>query len=174
MKIGLLIGACALALAASSAQAGTVLTYKFDPGSTFDFGGGNTYAAVGTFDFDVDTLQVVGVAYSGVQIGTGPIGPFDFTIGVANSPTSVTFSGDCCGDINTFEFASSLAGGGTIAIVDFRYGVLPGQQLPVTGSVTAQQAAVPEPATWGMMILGLGLAGAALRRRAARVSVAFG
>ncbi len=37
-------------------------------------------------------------------------------------------------------------------------------------------AAVPEPATWGMMILGFGVIGGAMRRRAARVrtAVAFG
>lgn len=34
-------------------------------------------------------------------------------------------------------------------------------------SVTAVAQAVPEPATWGMMILGMGLAGATLRRRRA-------
>lgn len=161
MKIGLFIGACAAALAASSAPA-AVLTYTFNPGSSFDFGGGNTYDAVGSFDFDTTTLQVVGVNYSGVQTGTGPTGPFNFTVGVANSPTSVTFSGDCCGDINTFEFASSLAGGGTIGITAFFYGALPGEKLPVTGSVTS--GAVPEPASWAMMLLGMGALGYTMRR----------
>jgi len=37
---------------------------------------------------------------------------------------------------------------------------------------TAASAAVPEPATWAMMIGGLGLVGASLRRRAARVAFA--
>lgn len=36
-----------------------------------------------------------------------------------------------------------------------------------------QKPAVPEPATWGMMILGLGLVGASMRRRAARTTVSF-
>jgi len=34
-------------------------------------------------------------------------------------------------------------------------------------------AGVPEPATWGMMIAGVGMAGAALRRRRARQQVRF-
>ena len=38
-------------------------------------------------------------------------------------------------------------------------------QVVVTGGVPAQPGGVPEPATWGLMILGFGLAGAALRRR---------
>jgi hypothetical protein len=169
MKIGLFIGVCAAALAASSAPA-AVLTYSFDPGSSFDFGGGNTYDAVGSFDFDTTTLQVVGVNYSGVQTGTGPTGPFNFTIGVANTVTQVTFSGDCCGDINTFDFASSLVGGGTIAITGFQYGALPGTPYPVKGSVTA----VPEPASWAMLLLGFGTLGYAMRRgKRATATVSF-
>jgi len=32
--------------------------------------------------------------------------------------------------------------------------------------------AVPEPATWGMMVAGLGMVGAAMRRRAGRIAFA--
>ncbi len=41
--------------------------------------------------------------------------------------------------------------------------------LTVSGS-----SAVPEPATWAMMILGFGFVGAAMRRRAIRTTVSFG
>ena len=34
-------------------------------------------------------------------------------------------------------------------------------------------AAVPEPATWAMMLVGFGFAGAAARRRRTRVNVSF-
>lgn len=34
-------------------------------------------------------------------------------------------------------------------------------------------AAVPEPATWGMMILGMGLIGGAMRRKKVRTAVSF-
>jgi hypothetical protein len=47
---------------------------------------------------------------------------------------------------------------------------LPLQQGPYTLTITganAQVAAVPEPATWGMMLLGFGLAGFGLRRQKA-------
>ncbi|MBK6298156.1 MAG: PEP-CTERM sorting domain-containing protein [Sphingomonadales bacterium] len=33
---------------------------------------------------------------------------------------------------------------------------------------------IPEPATWGMMILGFGVIGAAMRRRSYRASIYFG
>lgn len=42
----------------TSARADTVLTYTFDPGSTFNFGDGNEYAAVGSFTLDVTTSTV--------------------------------------------------------------------------------------------------------------------
>lgn len=43
-----------------------------------------------------------------------------------------------------------------------------------SGSFDVTVAAVPEPATWGMMILGFGVAGTALRRRAkVRTTVAY-
>ena len=38
---------------------------------------------------------------------------------------------------------------------------------------TLNAAAVPEPATWGMMILGFGMMGAAVRRRTAKTVVSF-
>lgn len=34
-------------------------------------------------------------------------------------------------------------------------------------------SAVPEPATWGLMLVGFGLMGAAMRRRTVRTSVTF-
>ncbi len=39
--------------------------------------------------------------------------------------------------------------------------------------LTANVAAVPEPATWGMMMIGLGLAGAMMRRSKANTAVSF-
>jgi hypothetical protein len=39
---------------------------------------------------------------------------------------------------------------------------------------SASAAAVPEPATWAMMIVGFGMVGAGMRRRQAKTTVAFG
>jgi PEP-CTERM motif len=44
----------------------------------------------------------------------------------------------------------------------------------ITFDATLAQSAVPEPASWALMILGFGLAGAALRSRKPRVTVSFG
>ena len=43
-----------------------------------------------------------------------------------------------------------------------------------TGSLTISQAAVPEPASWALMIAGFGLAGAAMRGRARKMAAAIG
>jgi len=46
---------------------------------------------------------------------------------------------------------------------------------PVTGTLTATISAVPEPATWAMMLIGFGAIGFAMRRRnAVRTSVSYG
>jgi hypothetical protein len=145
-----------------SAHADTILTYTFDPGSIFDLGGGNTYAATGSFGYDVTTGQVVSVAYQAVQTGTGPTGPFIFTTATTVSPTDVIFSGDCCGDDNEYFFSQSLALGGTSVITG---GAYPGIDTVASGSVTAAAGVVPEPASWAFMLAGLGLVGRSLRRR---------
>ena len=159
--IATIAGALALTLTAgTAAQANTILNYQFDPGTTFDFGGGNTYLATGTFSYDATTQTVFNVAYTAIQTGTGPVGPFVFTAATTNSPTDVTFTGDAFGDEDEFFFANSLALGGTDAIVGFAYF---GTQMQVTGSVTA--GSVPEPLTWAMLVVGFGGIGATLRSR---------
>ncbi|WP_240047501.1 PEPxxWA-CTERM sorting domain-containing protein [Sphingomonas panacisoli] len=47
-----------------------------------------------------------------------------------------------------------------------------GNQALTSFTVTPATAAVPEPATWAMMIMGFGLVGGAMRRRSVRVAFA--
>lgn len=95
---------------------------------------------------------------------TGPNTDIDFT--------SVTINGlefDIVSD-GVFEFRTFLDGSG-----------IDPQVLRVMGnssgngsySGTLSFAAVPEPATWAMMIFGFGLVGGAVRRRKANVSVSY-
>ena len=89
----------------------------------------------------------------------------------------------------TVYTASSLisVGGPTLLNLGFnginevRFAVSGGTSANLAGSgnyfavdnLSLNAAAVPEPATWGMMILGFGLAGAAIRRRAKISRVTF-
>lgn len=65
--------------------------------------------------------------------------------------------------------ASSFYAGATFASLgidptDFIHEIVSGQTINITFATAA--SGVPEPATWAMMILGMGMVGAAMRRRA--------
>jgi hypothetical protein len=155
--------------AASGAQADTLITYQFDPGTSVDFGSGNTYDATGTFVFDATTGMVTTVDYTAIQTGTGPAGPFVFTSATTISPADVQFTGDGFADVNEFLFANSLALGGTDTITGFIYG-FDGGSTPET--VTGAVSAVPEPAIWALMLAGFAGLGAALRTRRGKFAAA--
>ncbi|MBI0477201.1 PEP-CTERM sorting domain-containing protein [Sphingomonas sp. MA1305] len=57
----------------------------------------------------------------------------------------------------------TLAGGGTFRVQN--YAGTPSSPFSINGNVAAVSAAVPEPATWAMMILGMGAIGFVMRRR---------
>lgn len=158
-RLTVMAGVLALALTAGSAASAAVLQYRFDPGSTFDFGygPGAVYFASGGFDFDTSTLAVTNVTYQAQQSGGFP---YVFTTGTAISPTRISFTGSCCGDENSYYFASPLTTGGTIAIIGASYY---STSVVGTGSITA--AAVPEASTWAMFLLGFGSLGCVIRSR---------
>jgi hypothetical protein len=62
---------------------------------------------------------------------------------------------------------------GDEAAPTFKTGAFALTGLGTPGAFTLRIAAVPEPETWGLMIVGLGLAGAAMRRGKPRVSVRY-
>lgn len=74
------------------------------------------------------------------------------------------------GTYNHCDYADVASG----YLFDFGYGVTSNGSYSVaeTWLVRSVSGAVPEPATWAMMIGGFALAGAAMRRRATKVSFA--
>ena len=110
----------------------------------------------------------------------------------ANNPTlangtasgsTTTFGRSPSGSVVTVEFgANGLTGTENSATYIFRtnatafnnlgtFGIIDGSTLQ--GMTFQPIAAVPEPATWGMMILGFGMIGAASRSRKVKTSVNF-
>jgi hypothetical protein len=79
---------------------------------------------------------------------------------------------DCCTARNLFsyqlrnlgQYGSMLVAEGTLDARIGSYAAL--AQLPISG----EYFGVPEPGTWAMMLGGFGLAGLAMRRRAARIA----
>jgi hypothetical protein len=67
----------------------------------------------------------------------------------------------------------TIASGGTFRVENYAPGST-NTPVSINGNVTPLLAAVPEPATWGMMILGFGVVGGAMRRRPkVRTTVAY-
>lgn len=111
-------------------------------------------------------------------------GVFDFAFAAGDDLTG-TYSGHFTptGTANVLNtFVDYLVTGGTgrflgasgeihgVGILD-RRPARPINNLTLSGRLDLP--AVPEPSTWAMMILGLGLAGAAVRRRSARLRAAL-
>jgi hypothetical protein len=73
------------------------------------------------------------------------------------------------GVLPTFGSATTLSGKVSLGAGDI-FGVIVDRNGNYGGDSTALSfsAAVPEPATWGMMLVGFGMVGAVLRRRTAR------
>lgn len=99
------------------------------------------------------------------------------------SPSTTTFGRSPSGSVVTVEFgANGLTGTENSATYIFRtnataynnqgtFGIIDGSTLQ--GLTFQPIAAVPEPATWAMMLVGFGGIGMGLRRRKPRTSVSF-
>ncbi|KQS01976.1 hypothetical protein ASG11_14275 [Sphingomonas sp. Leaf357] len=99
------------------------------------------------------------------------------------SPSTTTFGRSPSGSVVTIEFgANGLTGTENSATYIFRtnataynnqgtFGIIDGSTLQ--GLTFQPIAAVPEPATWAMMLVGFGGIGLGMRRRKPRTSVSF-
>jgi hypothetical protein len=112
--------------------------------------------------------------YSVIRVAIADTGAYSFNGGYSNGNNATTdvhvlvngvsaFDGLINGQGSTsgFSFDRVLAGGST---VDFVVGPN-GDYFFDSTNLTANIAAVPEPATWGLMLVGFGMVGTAARRR---------
>lgn len=161
-------GALALSLSANANAALLVINISGDTGS---FGrkvvcsGGCMFTDVGTFITPVG-YQLVGGSISTIQTGTNLATNIDFKSVLLNG-FAWTLSPNAPGE-GGFVFNRPMTPGGTNTLSVSGYSGGSGEYRG-----TLSFAAVPEPSTWLMMILGVGLAGAALRRRRQTVKVSY-
>jgi hypothetical protein len=142
-----------------AANADTVFHYTFDPGTYYDFSSGPSDSVSGSFDYDATTSTLSNIDYNR--------GSDVFTTGVVGSSTELYFGDTTSSDYDVYEFTRSLADGGTDVITG---GYHPAIVVDVGGSVSAS-GAVPEPASWALMLIGLGLVGYAMRGRTSGASM---
>ena len=187
MRILFSAGLSALILAGSPATAAVqrvVLNTSFaDAPFTYDFGGGNNV----TFTLLGDFFNPVGVSTGGTtQIASlgapfydpaRPTSYFSNRGGSIGPDTLATFVGYATPAAVPFSIVDSIVGLRFDLGQGFQYGyaqvagsTLYGFRYETTPGVGVNIAAVPEPATWGLLITGFAITGLAMRRRNTVVS----
>jgi len=134
-------------------------------------------AAVSYGDEPFSNIDLTG--YSSEQkYGLGDTGPFGYSSLSTQIPGGgflafdlLTSRADRASHDLTQPFATAFEGEGLFIVVtpdfEFQLDLASTDGKPGWLTVERQAAAVPEPATWALMISGFGMAGAALRRRRA-------
>lgn len=163
MSLALASGASAETLLAPTVGSSTTLSLTPIAASTQTFGTGNatdtsyyyTFNTLGNYKIDVTSTANISA--------TNPENPFVITTGTtpgAGTPEATSSFGGTSSEAKTIL----PKGYYTVTIS----GVQPNEALSSTVSV----AAVPEPAAWALMILGVAGIGGAIRRRSSLASVA--
>jgi hypothetical protein len=148
-----------LAAALASANADAAVTYSFVGRVTFAFSASDYVRSdMEITQFDAQTGGVSGVSFRLSCPEGGRLSPCDeFIVNYANIGAANYFT-DLAFQTNGVYLDKANARNGT---------------LTVSGSPTVVAAGVPEPATWAMMILGMGAIGFAMRRQRVATRVTY-
>jgi hypothetical protein len=171
-----------LAATTLAAPANAAITFSVDD---------KAVSAIGdSIGSDFDKLNVTGASGSISAPGSIKLGDYTFVAGLNCDFASCgpfngifTFTGTVQGKAASFSTPYTIAINSSDTLTfggsPFRFGGLKGTLDPVSlssggevvsGSMFATITAVPEPSTWGLMIVGFGMVGFATRRR--KVAVA--
>jgi hypothetical protein len=191
MKFKLLAATAALAVASLSSTAAnaavTITIEQVGPnvvatvGGSLNLTGATSLGVQGvTSGINSGLAVYTAVAGTGDNYSISLSGPANFGSSVNNITTTTVFAGDVfrmvgVGDIITVPlgytsgstlFATSTFSNRTLASLGLQIGsyvyVTPSDTITV--NIGAMSAAVPEPSTWAMMLLGFGAIGASMRR----------
>jgi hypothetical protein len=186
MKMIWLAAAAAALTCASTAQAAPIiLTGQFNGTDTFEAAPNGTKTVSGpsirTYSFTGDSATglfnfsgaILGVApctncfqlgMSGDKIGLSFLGNNPPLPGFVLASVTWTFDQDLLGDVfNVFN--ANMVSGSVYALFSNRSGTNTLTGSAVSFSASSVGGAVPEPGTWAMMIVGMGIVGASLRRK---------
>jgi hypothetical protein len=174
------IAAAALALSVPASATVTVNGPDMGPNGSFSLGftGANVTQPTFTesFTFSTTVAGFLSAVISTTGGGANSVNDVDFSrvfvtgTGLGAGVDLVAVAGS--NDINEFRaFNDVLLGIGQYTFTTT--GTATGANGAYGGSLAFNAAAVPETATWGMMILGFGMIGAASRSRKVKTSVKF-
>lgn len=167
------LGAMLLAAAPASAA----ITFSLD---NVNFNGGGSLTGTFTTSDDLSTLLDFSISTTANDYGWfGNFSGATYTLADAASVLWSSTYGLSAGFLSPLSqigllFASPLTADGTQlalsdeTVVKWNGGI----RFATSGTVSPLAGAVPEPTTWAMMIVGLGLVGASMRRRKVAVSFA--
>ncbi|WP_394648086.1 PEPxxWA-CTERM sorting domain-containing protein [uncultured Sphingomonas sp.] len=127
-----------------------------------DFG---TFGALLTADFSTGLLTISNANNLDFPTGVTFDGAFKLFFTNATSPFTFAALGAISGVDNLSASDVSLDDDGFVTIDLSNTKFSPDASVQVRLDPSAPQPAVPEPATWAMMILGFGMVGVAVRRR---------
>ncbi|QQV78733.1 PEP-CTERM sorting domain-containing protein [Sphingomonas aliaeris] len=172
------IAVAALALSVPASATVTVTPSSADSDGSFSIGFSGANVArpsfTESFTFSTTTSGFLSAIVSTTGGGSNSRNDVDFTSVFITGPGNVTYvlTPTSNSDINeTRSFDDIFVGIGSYTLTTT--GTLRGTNGAYGGNIAFNAAAVPEPATWGLMVLGFGMIGAAARGRKVKTNVKF-
>lgn len=161
------IGAFPLAFSASAANAATVFDQISLTGPGTDFFGATITDELGAFTH-VFNFTLTGPNAANASVTTIELGSIDIDFSSIQLDSNFFTQTGFDPNAENWEIGATLLGAGPHSLT------LKGSVVGTSqdGSYSGVMNVVPEPATWGMMILGFGAIGAVMRRRQ-KVAVRF-
>ena len=178
MRKSFLAAAASLgAILLASAPASAAITFNLD---NVNFNGGGSLTGTFTTSNDLSTLLGFSISTTANSGGAGNFPGATYTLANAASVIWSPILGLSASFVSPISqiglvFAAPLTTNGTKlalsneTVIKWNGG---GVRFARSGTVSAVAGAVPEPTTWAMMVVGLGLVGASMRRRKVAISFA--